>query len=256
MSNATMKPIPAILVGGREVRHLRVPKQILPFGETTVLGRTVQAYLDAGVSDVILVLGYKADLIESTLGPLPPKVRIVKNPLFDEGMGSFLRTGVRELPAGAEAFCLGLGDQPILPAELIRELAAAYVESGKKILVPVYQGSLGLPAILHASMAEEILSLPVKGELWDLILRHADDLADHPTGYTAVLRSIEDQDDYHEMLRLAGLPVPEYHPEPAEPEETEETGATEESGATEATGAAEDPIEPVETPSEPGRAEE
>lgn len=221
MSNATMNPIPAILVGGREVRHLRVPKQILPFGETTVLGRTVQAYLDAGVSEVILVLGYKADLIESTLGPLPAKVRIVRNPLFDEGMGSFLRVGVRELPAGAGAFCVGLGDQPILPPDLIRELANAFFESGKKILVPAYQGSLGLPAILHRSMAEEILNLPVRGELWDLIVRHGDELVDHPTGYTAVLRSIEDQDDYHEMLRLAGLPIPEVQPEPAEEPEQE-----------------------------------
>lgn len=248
MSNGTMNPIPAILVGGREVRHLRVPKQILPFGETTVLGRTVQAYLEAGVSEVILVLGYKADLIESTLGPLPPKVRIVKNPLFDEGMGSFLRAGVRELPAGARAFCLGLGDQPILPAELIRELASAFAESGKKILVPVHQRSLGLPAFLHASLADEILNLPVRGELWDLIVRHGDDLVDHPTGYTAVLRSIEDQDDYHEMLRIAGLPIPEIQHEP-EPEMEPE--AEREPAMSPAQGQEQEPAEVPAAPTPP-----
>jgi molybdenum cofactor cytidylyltransferase len=201
--------IPAILLGGREVRHLRVPKQILPFGDVTVLGRTLRAYLDAGVSEVILVLGYKADAIVSQLGPLPPNVRIARNPLFDEGMGTFLRVGVREVPAGSQGFCIGLGDQPLLTPELITELMEAFIEGKKKILVPLHQTSLGLPAFFDASIAEEILALPPQGELWDIIKKHGDDLIDHPTGYTAVVRSIEDQDDYHAMLQIAGLPIPD-----------------------------------------------
>ena len=227
MSNSAMKPIPAILIAGREVRHLRVPKQTLPFGEKTVLGRTIETYLEAGVSEIILVLGYKAELIEASLGPLPNRVKILRNPLFDEGMGTFLRVGVRELPQGTKAFMLGLGDQPILTADLIRELVTAYFESGKKILVPVCQSSAGLPAIFDISLIDDIQSLPPDGELWDILKRHADDLADHPTEYTAVLRSIEDQEDYHAMLRLAGLPIPEPPPPPEpEPEPEQETDGT------------------------------
>jgi molybdenum cofactor cytidylyltransferase len=209
MPKTSSVSIPAILLGGREVRHLRVPKQILPFGDVTVLGRTLRAYLDAGVSDVILVLGYKADLIASQLGPLPPNVRIVKNPLFDEGMGTFLRLGVREIPAGSQGFCIGLGDQPLLLPELIRELQAAFIEGKKKILVPTHQMSLGLPAFFEPSIADEILALPPQGELWDIIKRHGDELIDYETGYTAIIRSIEDQDDYHAMLKIAGLPIPD-----------------------------------------------
>ena len=230
MPKTSSASIPAILLGGREVRHLRVPKQILPFGDVTVLGRTLRAYLDAGVSDVILVLGYKADLIASELGPLPPNVRIVRNPLFDEGMGTFLRLGIREIPAGSHGFCVGLGDQPLLTSELIKEFLQAFVEGKKKILVPVYQSSLGLPAFFDASIAEEILSLPPRGELWDIIKRHGDDLIDYPTGYTAVIRSIEDQDDYHAMLRVAGLPIPEpvpvTMPEDVPPPEADEEPPT------------------------------
>jgi molybdenum cofactor cytidylyltransferase len=227
MSKKPIAPISAILLGGREVRHLRVPKQILPFGDVTVLGRTIRAYLDAGVSEVILVLGYKADAIEAQLGPLPSNVRVTKNPLFDEGMGTFLRLGVREVPAGSHGFCIGLGDQPLLTPELITELMGAFIEGKKKILVPVYQTSLGLPAFFHPSVAEEILALPPKGELWDIIKKHGDDLIDHPTAYTAVVRSIEDQDDYHAMLQIAGLPIPDPVPvqenSPAEP--TDEASA-------------------------------
>lgn len=205
---SSLASITAILVGGRETRHLRLPKQILPFGDTTVLGRTLSAYREAGIGEVILVLGYKGDAIAEKLGALPAGVRIARNPLFDEGMGSFLRTGMRELGSG-RAFCIGLGDQPLLTAELVKEFAAAFLESKAKILVPAYQGSLGLPAFFAATFAEEIASLPPRGELWDILKRHGEELRDHPTGFTAVVRSIDEMEDYHAMLRIAGLPIPD-----------------------------------------------
>jgi molybdenum cofactor cytidylyltransferase len=222
MATAASTAIPVILVGGREVRHLRVPKQILPFGDSTVLGKTLRAYLDAGVSEVIVVLGYKADQIIANLGPLPSNVRIVRNPIFEEGMATFLKAGLREMTPGARSFCVGICDQPLLTADLVREFIGAFYEGGKKLLVPVMQTSLGLPVVLDSSLIDEIQALPPRGELWDLIKRHGDDLVDHPTGYTAVIRSIEDQDDYHDMLRLAGLKIPEIPFPPAAADEPRE----------------------------------
>lgn len=227
---SALASITAILVGGRETKHLRLPKQILPFGDTTVLGRTLAAYQEAGLGEIILVLGYKSDVITEGLGPLPPRVRIAKNPFFEEGMGSFLRTGMRELGAAPKGFCIGLGDQPLLTGELVKGFAEAFLEAKSKILVPAYQGSLGLPAFFPGSMAEEIGSLPPSGELWDVLKRHGANLLDHPTGFTAVVRSIEDTDDYHTMLRIAGLPIPDLSvqaPATAPQVETEEGAAAE-----------------------------
>ena len=123
MAKAASAAIPAIIVGGREARHLRLPKQSLPFGDSTVLGKTIHAYVDAGASEVIVVLGYKAEQIQAALGSLPPNVRFVRNPLFEEGMGTFLRTGVRELPADAKSFLIGLCDQPLLVGRAVVEVA-------------------------------------------------------------------------------------------------------------------------------------
>jgi len=222
--------ITAILVGGRETRHLRVPKQTLPFGDTTVLGRTLRAYLEVGVDDIILVLGYKGESVRSSLGTLPPKVRIVKNPLFDEGMVTFLRTGVRELNASATGFCVGLGDQPLLTPALVEEFLKAFVDSKKRILVPAHQGNLGLPIFLAADLAGEVQDLPAGGELWDILKRHREEVFDYPTGYSAVVRSISDLDDYHTMLRMAGLDIPDLpeaiHAEPAEEIETDDEADT------------------------------
>lgn len=243
--------ITAILVGGRETRHLRVPKQSLPFGDTTVLGKTLNAYLEAGVSEVVLVLGYKADQVEADLGSVPSKVRIVKNPLFDEGMASFLRTGIRELDPSAGGFCVGLGDQPLLTPELVEEFLKAFVDGKGKILVPAYQTSIGLPAFFSSDLSEEIMNLPPNGELWDVLKNHQDDLIDHPTGYSAVVRSIDDLDDYHSMLTLAGLEIPEL------PEATHTVAQPDEEPAPESPLEPEEeqvkPEETVEAPEEPAQ---
>ncbi len=225
MSQSSTASITVILVGGRETRHLRVPKQILPFGETTVLGRTIEAYRGAGFATILVVLGYKADAITAELGELPPGVRIVRNPLYDEGMSSFLRAGLRELPSSASAFCVGLEDQPLLSSELLTEFAGAFAEGKKPILIPAYQGSLGLPAFFKASLAEELASLRHDEDLWDVMKRHGEEILDYGTGYSSVVRSIDDMDDYHAMLRTARLPIPEPRPAPpaADPEPVMET---------------------------------
>jgi len=235
----TEGPICALLVGRPESRHLRVPKHILPFGETTVVGRTMQAYLDAGFDEVILVLGYKADAIAGQIEPLPAKVRLVRNPLFDEGVGSYLRAGLREIGSQIGSIAVGLVDQPLLTSELLREFLEAHRSGGKPILVPVCQGALGLPAFFTKPFIEELSSLSEKEDLWDVIKRHGDEILDHPTGYTAVARSIEDMDDYHALLTMAGLPIPEISPPPAE--EPQPAAEESESAAEEVESAAEAP---------------
>ncbi len=213
-------PMTAILAGGPGTRHLRVPKQILPFGDTTVLGKTLSAYLDAGISEVILVLGYKADLVEAEVSPLPAQVRVARNPLFDEGMFSFVRSGLREMASDRD-FCIGLADQPLLTAELIGEFLEAFNASKGKILIPAFQGSLGLPAFFKSEMVTPIQSLSGRADLWDLLKENGDSLVDHPTHYSAVVRSIDDMDDYHALLQMAGLPIPDL-PKQAPPEAHEE----------------------------------
>jgi len=76
---------------------------------------------------------------------------VVKNPLFEEGMATFMKAGLRELPADMKAFCVGICDQPLLTGELIREFIDAFLKGGKKVLVPVQQTNLGMPVILDAS---------------------------------------------------------------------------------------------------------
>jgi CTP:molybdopterin cytidylyltransferase MocA len=93
-----------------------------------------------------------------------------------------------------------------LTAELLGEFTEAFVKGDKPILIPAYQGSLGLPAFFRSSLAEELSALKHNEDLWDVIKRHRDDILDHPTGYSASYgRST--MEDYHSTPR-AKLLIP------------------------------------------------
>jgi molybdenum cofactor cytidylyltransferase len=204
-----MKNLSAVIVAARSARRLRTPIPMLPFGDTTVLGRTLRAYLDAKFSEIIVVLGYRGEEIRSSLGDLAGKVVTVQAPSGDEPYSDLLRLGVERLSASAKAFAVGRGDQPLLGKELLEELGTAYAATKGKILVPTWQGSLGHPVFFDASFAGDFRRLTAPAETWDILQAHADQVEDREVQYLAVVQGIEDRDDYFEALRCAGLPVPE-----------------------------------------------
>jgi molybdenum cofactor cytidylyltransferase len=213
-----MKNLSAIIVAARSGRRLRTPIPMLPFGDTTVLGRTLRAYIDARFSEIIVVLGYRGEEIRACLGDLGSKVLTVQAPSGDEPYADLLRLGVERLSGAAKAFAIGRGDQPLLGKEILEELGEACAAAKGKIVIPTWQGSLGHPVFFDVSFAGDFRRLAAPAETWDIIRAHADQVEDREVQYVAVVQGIEDRDDYFDALRRAGLPVPKPAPreEPSE----------------------------------------
>jgi molybdenum cofactor cytidylyltransferase len=57
-----------VVLAAGESRRMGTPKQLLPFGERTILERVVDTLLTAGVGQVIVVLGHLADRVRTVLG--------------------------------------------------------------------------------------------------------------------------------------------------------------------------------------------
>jgi CTP:molybdopterin cytidylyltransferase MocA len=100
----------------------------------------------AGLTDVVVVLGDDADVLESAIDWRG--ARRVRNPAPRRGLSSSLRIGMDALPAGAEAVLIALGDQPGLPREAVRKLLATGIDEHRPIVVPVYPGDGGRNPVL------------------------------------------------------------------------------------------------------------
>ena len=166
-----MKPGIIILAAGESAR-MGVPKQLLEYRGKTLLERTADVALEVGDS-VIVVLGSRAEQIWKAWNE--PRVMVVENPRWSQGMGGSLAIGLQSLliakPATQAAIFL-LCDQPLLTATVLRRLIATHLNTGSAIVASEYNETLGVPALFHASLFPELLALKGKEGARKVIQSH------------------------------------------------------------------------------------
>jgi molybdenum cofactor cytidylyltransferase len=188
-----------IVLAAGESRRMGQPKQLLPFGEHTILERVVDTLLTAGVGEVIVVLGHLADRVRAVLSDRP--VRAVVNALYRQGMLSSVKCGVRAVGAEYEAVLIALGDQPHIEGAVVSEVMRAYRDGDAGIVIPRYGDKKGHPIIINLpKYRQAIANLPEEAGLNTLMQAHADDVRLLDVATDDIIRDIDVPDDYTREL--------------------------------------------------------
>jgi len=188
-----------VVLAAGESRRMGKPKQLLPFGDETILERVVDALLGAGVGEVIVVLGHLAEHIRVVLGDRP--VRVVINESYREGMLSSVQCGVRAIAASQNAALFALGDQPHIESHVVSEVIQAYRSGEAGMVIPRYRGKKGHPIIINLlRYRAAILQLPVHVGLNALMQEHADDVRFIEVSTEDIIRDIDVPEDYSREL--------------------------------------------------------
>jgi molybdenum cofactor cytidylyltransferase len=175
------------------------PKQLLPFGDRTILERVVDTLLAAGVGEVIVVLGHLADRVRRVLGERP--VQTVVNARYQEGMLSSVKCGVRATRPEHDAVLVALGDQPHIDADVVMDIIHHYRTGNMGIVIPRYGSKKGHPIIIDlCKYRETILNLPEDIGLNALMQGHADDVRLLDIATEDIVRDIDVPEDYTREL--------------------------------------------------------
>jgi molybdenum cofactor cytidylyltransferase len=143
-----------VLAAGASTRMGR-QKLTLPMADGRALVRlAVEQVLAAGLDETVVVLGGDAEAVSAVLAGLP--VRTVANPRYAEGQSTSLRAGLDALRPGTEAVVIALGDQPLPDPGVVRRLVAAFRETGRPIVVPVYRDGRGNPVLFGSALFGEL----------------------------------------------------------------------------------------------------
>jgi molybdenum cofactor cytidylyltransferase len=189
----------AIVLAAGESRRMGQPKQLLPFGERTILERVVDMLLTAGVGEVVVVLGHLADRVRAVLGDRP--VTAVVNESYRQGMLSSVKCGVRAIGAGYDAVLFALGDQPHIESAVVSQVIRAYRAGNAGIVIPRYGAKKGHPIIINLQKYREaIANLPEDAGLNALMQEHADDVRLIDVATEDIIRDIDVPDDYTREL--------------------------------------------------------
>lgn len=153
-------PVAAILLAAGEGKRMGKPKQLLPFGQGTLLTHAVDTALEAGFAPLLVVVGAQADAVQASIASKP--VEIVQNQHWNSGMGSSIVAGVnhlQEMGADSAAVAVLLGDQPLITAAHFAEMRTLLVNGNASVVVAEYNGTLGVPAIFKRHLFSHLASL-------------------------------------------------------------------------------------------------
>jgi molybdenum cofactor cytidylyltransferase len=141
-----------ILAAGESTRMGRL-KQLLPWAGLTLVDWQVAQMREAGVDDVVVVLGHDAEAVRAAMQS--PDARVVVNEGYREGRASSLRAGAEALDEGISAVLVLSVDQP-RPAWLSRRLIDRWRETHAPIVSPRFSRRFGHPVLLDGALLPEL----------------------------------------------------------------------------------------------------
>ena len=162
------KFISGLILGAGASERLGQPKQLLPFGGTTLLGWVIaQAQGATGLDELVVVLGRAADQIRQRVDFGSAKV--VENPVFGEGCASSYRAGIGALDPKSEGIMIILGDQPEIKPDVIDRAAEEWRQGQSQIALCSYHGRKGHPMIFAKPLFDQLLGLHGDKAAWKLV---------------------------------------------------------------------------------------
>ncbi|MFZ0663183.1 MAG: nucleotidyltransferase family protein [Acidobacteriaceae bacterium] len=193
-----------VLAAGRSAR-MGWAKQLLRVGGRTMLTQTLENVRASGVDEVILVLGFSAEVIRREIpAALLSAVRVVVNADYESGMASSLRAGLATVGLTMDAALIVLADQPFVRPETMGRIIEQYRRSDARIVVPFYRGSRGNPVLLDRAVFAEAMTLEGDVGCRAIFADHAGEMARVDVDDAAILADIDSREDYERLRGAEG----------------------------------------------------
>jgi molybdenum cofactor cytidylyltransferase len=190
-----------VLAAGKSTRMGR-PKAALPIdGADTFLTRIVRTFQEAGVDDVVVVVGYEAELVTACCIERGVSPRFVMNAQYEAGQFSSLLVGLRAIDRpGTSAMLLTLVDVPLVSAGTVRAVMERYRESRAPIVRPV-KGSLhGHPVLVDRGLFQLIRRADPAFGAKPIIRAYASEAGDVPVDEAGAFIDVDTPEEYAQAV--------------------------------------------------------
>lgn len=134
------------------------PKCLLELDGVPLIHRQLTALSQAGIDDVVVVLGHYAADIQKAITQFPVKQTL--NPYPDQGQNASLHLGLKALSTKCEAVLVALADQPLIESQDIQDLVSTYEQRplGMQVVQPKVDGLPGNPVMFSLEVCQQILA--------------------------------------------------------------------------------------------------
>lgn len=146
-------------------------KPLLPFGSKTLIETSIDSMFDAGVRQVVVVLGFRGEELKQTLKKrYDSKLIYAWNHRYaTTDMLESVKCGLRKMP-DCQSFFLLPGDMPVIQRETFLKLLNARPNNRSFLLFPTLEGYQKHPPLIHTDFIPTILNYHGEGglrRLWE-----------------------------------------------------------------------------------------
>ncbi|MBA2526085.1 MAG: nucleotidyltransferase family protein [Pyrinomonadaceae bacterium] len=199
-----MSEVSAILLAAGKSERMGAFKPLLPFGKTTVIRKCIQNLRQAGVEEIVVVLGHRAEELQPTLSDL--RLGFAINLDSTSEMGASIACGLKELLPKTKAALIALTDQPAVPPNVIRAIVTEWT-LGERLVIPEFQGHGGHPVLVDLRFREDLLNLDSSGGLGAFLKAHQEQVRRLPVNSPFIARDMDTWDDYRALHQeVFGVP--------------------------------------------------
>jgi len=192
----------AILTAAGESTRMGRPKPLLPWHGVPLVEYQVASLSEAGVAEVIVVLGHRHELVVPHVRG--PGVRHVLNPDYRQGKTTSIKTGLRHVDSGATGILLLAVDQP-RPPGIIAAVIAAHIQNDGLITSPRYRGHGGHPLLFSARLRDELQAITEEKQgIREVVQAHIGEINEVAIDDPIVRLDINSPEEYEEARARYG----------------------------------------------------
>lgn len=183
-------------------------KPLLQLGLYRAVEHAIRCFLLAGISDVKVVVGFRAGEVVEAVKPLG--VSIVFNSDFAQGMYTSIQAGVRTLEPGVQAFFMLPVDIPLIAHTTVEKIVDCSRQCRYGVIYPVYNGKRGHPPLITTRYKDEIINGTCQEGLRGLLNLHEHEAFNMDVEDKTVLLDMDTPEDYHNLqsyLKKAVFPA-------------------------------------------------
>lgn len=153
--------IAVVILAAGASRRMGSAKQLLPWGETTLLKHTITTAQKTCANSIIVVLGANYNVIKKDIKDIP--ITIIKNNNWELGLGQSIACGasfVLKLKEDIDGVLFMLADQPFINSKYLNKIMNTFLISTNQIISTSYSdGKNGVPTLFDKCYLKELSTL-------------------------------------------------------------------------------------------------
>ncbi len=192
--------VTGLVLGAGGSRRLGQPKQLLPYGERTLLDHTVNTARQCGFDQLVVPIGGAADEVRERVDL--SGVEVVVNYDYGEGCSSSIAAALEQVDPRCEVLVLMLGDQPGVTPQIVRALLDGRGDA--PLAVCRYDDGRGHPLAFDRRVFAQLADLHGDKGVWRLLDQRADEVVEVRIAGSVPL-DVDTPEDYQAVLAEAGF---------------------------------------------------